>query len=55
MVPDVFLYCFRQGLAKVAQKAKHVCVHVLHSLIDAVSSSYHVKLCLASDVFHRKI
>lgn len=52
---DVFLYCFRQVLARAVEKAKHVCMHVLLSLINAVSSRYHVKFCLASEVFHRKI
>lgn len=50
-----FSMCFRQVLARAVKKAKHVCVHVLYSLINAVSSSYHVKLCSASEVFHKKI
>lgn len=29
-------------------------VYMCYTLINAVSSSYHVKLCLASEVFHRK-
>lgn len=55
MVPEIFLYCFRQVLARAVEKAKRVCVHILYFLINAVSSSYHVKLCLASEVFHRKM
>lgn len=54
-MPDIFLQCFRQVLARAVKKAKHVCVRVLHSLNKAVSSSYHVKFCSASEVFHRKI
>lgn len=30
-------------------------VCMFYTLINAVSSSYHVKLCLASEVFHRRI